>query len=97
RVLMQERGLLLFPVLSAICTILAAAVFIAPTAVLLGGQAGRGSSGPSLEAAHIALLFTLYLVVAAVTLFFNTAMVSMAIERLRGNDPRVQDGLRVAV
>lgn len=94
QVLLAEQGLLLFPALSAVCTVLAAVAFALPAVVTLAVFDSSSSQG--LEAAHAALLFAFYLVISFVTLFFNTAMVGMALERLRGRDPRVGDGFRVA-
>lgn len=95
QVLMAEQGLLLFPALSGVCTVVAAVIFALPAALVFS-TTPDSSSGRSLETTHLVLLFLFYLVTAFITLFFNTAMVGVAIERLRGGDPRVGDGFRVA-
>jgi hypothetical protein len=95
--LLAEQGLLIFPVLSAVCTLIAAVVFAAPAAAILMSSSEAGIDEGSLETVHYVLLFGLYMVTAFVTLFFNTAMVAVAMERLQGRDPRVADGFRVAM
>ena len=45
----------------------------------------------------MALLFVFYLVTAFVTLFFNTALVGAALERLRGGNPTLGTGFAVAM
>jgi hypothetical protein len=97
QVLMAEEGLLIFPVLSGVFTVLAAAAFILPAAVIAGLLGSRSSSQQSGDPLPVVLLFLFYLVTSFITLFFNTAMVSIALERLRGGDPRVGEGFRVAV
>lgn len=97
RVMVAEQGLLIFPVLSAVFTVLAFAAFVVPAAVVWGLIGATSSSQQSGDVVGVVLLFLFYLVTSFITLFFNTAMVSIALERLRGGDPRVGDGLRVAM
>jgi hypothetical protein len=97
-VLLSDKELAIFPILSTICTVIAVAVFVLPVAALvfLADQATRGSRQIS-EPLGIALLFVFYLVTAFVTLFFNTALVGAVLERLRGGDPSVGTGFGVAL
>ena len=96
KVLTEEKGLVIFPVLSAVFTVLAFAAFVVPAAVVWGLIGAASNSKQSGDPIGVALLFVFYLVMSFVTLFFNTAMVGIALERLRGRDPRVGDGFRVA-
>jgi hypothetical protein len=89
-VLRSDKELLLFPVVSAICTALVAATFILP-AIGLGLFDGKE---PDLR--HAVLAFAFYLSQYFVIFFFNTALVGAAMIRLEGGDPTVADGLRIA-
>src|ERR1700749_2582989 len=90
RVLLSDKALAIYPLLSAICTAIAVAVFVLPVAavVFVADRAVRGQQQIS-EPLAIALLFLFYLVTAFVTLFFNTALVGAVLERLRGHDVSV--------
>jgi hypothetical protein len=48
------------------------------------------------EPAFLAVYFAFYLVAYFVVIFFNAALISCAMIRLRGGDPTVGDGLRAA-
>jgi len=100
RVLMQDRELMLFPILSGITVILTALLFAA--AAYSTGTFDRISeaSGAGGEVAFtgvdVALGVALAFAVTAVTVFFNAALVAAALERLGGGDPTVGSGLRAA-
>ncbi len=85
RVLMLDRELLWFPVFS-----LLGLLPIAAAGAVLGAAAGDGGAA---TAAMVILLVAAYVV----TVFFNAALVSAALERLRGGDPDVRSGLRHAM
>lgn len=92
-VLRSDRELLVFPLLSALCTLLVAATFIAPLA--FGGVLARLDDG----GAPIWLWplgFVFYLTQYFVIFFFNAALVGAARIRLDGGDPTVADGFRLA-
>ncbi|WP_374473774.1 DUF6159 family protein [Arenimonas sp.] len=89
-VLRTDKELLLFPVISAIATLLVAATFLVP---VLGLRLFEGGEiGPM--GAVVGFLF--YLSQYFVIFFFNTALVGAAMIRLEGGDPTVADGLRIA-
>ena len=92
-VLAKDKELLVFPLLSAICTLIVAAAFLLP-AVGLGALDGLREDGMSVTAYVFAFLF--YLVQYFVIFFFNSALVGAAMIRLEGGDPTVRDGLRIA-
>ncbi len=77
-VLMKDRELLLFPVMSAI-------------GLLLLGFAGLMSG--IAESGNLVAFFGMILIAYFITIFFNAALVSAALERLRGGDPNVMSGL----
>ena len=92
-VLAKDKELLVFPLLSAVCTLIVAAAFVLP-AFGMGALDGLREGGMSPTAYVFAFLF--YLVQYFVIFFFNSALVGAAMIRLDGGDPTVRDGLRIA-
>ena len=92
-VLAQDKELLVFPLLSAICTLLVVAAFVLP-ALGLGALDGLRSGG--VPVAMYVLGFLFYMVQYFVIFFFNSALVGAALIRLDGGDPTLRDGLRIA-
>ena len=92
-VLRQDKELLLFPLFSAIATLIVSASFIVP--LVLTGAFER-SVAPGDETAYMVFLFLFYLVQYFIIFFFNSARVGAAMIRLDGGDPTVSDGLRIA-
>lgn len=93
-VLAKDKELLVFPLLSAACTLIVSAAFVLP-ALGLGALDGlRAGGGVSLAVYVLAFLF--YLVQYFVIFFFNSALVGAAMIRLDGGDPTLRDGLRIA-
>jgi hypothetical protein len=92
-VLAKDKELLVFPLLSAVCTLVVAAAFLLP-AFGLGALDGLGERGVPAGAYLLAFLF--YLTQYFVIFFFNSALVGAAMIRLDGGDPSVRDGLRIA-
>ena len=92
-VLAANKRLMLFPVLSALCTLIVLASFLVPAfASGMLTQFDRGHLRP----ATAALLFGFYLVQYFIIIFFNTALVGAALVHLRGGNPTLGDGLRIA-
>ncbi len=97
-VLRAEKGLLLFPALSGICTLFALAVFAVPAIGLMIATGGRREHVDLFsDPVSLILLFGFYLVTSFVTLFFNTALVGTVLEGLRGGRPRTSTGFEVAL
>lgn len=92
-VLAQDKELLVFPLLSAICALVVTAAFVLP-ALGLGALDGLGNGG--VPVATYALAFLFYLAQYFVIFFFNSALVGAAMIRLDGGDPTLRDGLRIA-
>ena len=92
-VLAKDKELLVFPLLSAVCTLIVAAAFVLP-ALGMGALDGLREGGMSPTAYVFAFLF--YLVQYFVIFFFNSALVGAAMIRLDGGDPTLSDGLRIA-
>ncbi len=93
-VLQAEKKLLVFPALSALCTLLVAASFL-----LQASAAGlfRHIDHGHLTADRLPLWFVFYLVQYFIIIFFNCALVGAALIRLRGGMPTLADGLRCAI
>ncbi|MCX7555753.1 DUF6159 family protein [Xanthomonadaceae bacterium JHOS43] len=94
-VLSKDKELLVFPLLSAICTLIVAAAFVLP-AFGLGALDGLSDGGEGLPLLAYVLAFAFYLVQYFVIFFFNSALVGAAMIRLDGGDPTLRDGLRIA-
>ncbi|MEF8788203.1 MAG: DUF6159 family protein, partial [Planctomycetota bacterium] len=95
-VLKKDKELLLFPLLSGICWLLVMASFALP--MWSSGFMEPPAEGASLysEIGYYAYLFVFYVASYFVVVFFNSAVVSCAVLRMRGEDPTVRDGLRAA-
>jgi hypothetical protein len=94
-VLRADSELLLFPVVSAILSILVAVTFFVP-AILAGVFAPGIEDGAVLSSTGYAAILLFYVVQYFVIFFCNTALVGAALIRLRGGDPTVADGFRIA-
>ncbi|MCY3506334.1 MAG: DUF6159 family protein [Chloroflexi bacterium] len=94
RVLMLDRELILFPVMSvAAMVLLAVAIFAGG---LLGGAFGLAEEGGEGSGGDLALALVLAFGSSFIVIFFNAALVAAALERLRGGDPNVTSGLKAA-
>jgi uncharacterized protein DUF6159 len=104
-VLRQDKQLVLFPILSAVVCLAVMATFAAPFLVepqlveqIFGKEQPGDPERQSLpqQVIFYSLLFVYYFVNYFIVVFFNTALVSCAIIRFRGETPTVGDGLRMA-
>ena len=86
-ILMADKKLLVFPLLSGIISLIVLATFILPLVIgqFLGGLF------------FYAALFVFYLVSYFVVIFFNTALISCVNARLQGRDMSVGEGLSNAL
>lgn len=89
-VLKADKALLVLPLLSGIASIIVALSFLFP--LFLAG----GTTEEPTPLTYVAL-FAMYVTLAFVTVFFNTALVAGAYERLRGGDPTLASALGGAV
>jgi Family of unknown function (DUF6159) len=87
-VLREDPRLLALPLLSAICAAVVIATFVAPLS-LADGTDGNGGW------LYLWLLL-LYTALYAVGIFFNTALVAIALVRLAGGAVGIRDGLALA-
>jgi hypothetical protein len=95
-VLMRDKALLLFPVVSGIACFLVLLTFIVP-AVGLGGSGMRGLGQGTGGLAGYVLLFCYYLCNFFVVYFFNAALVDFVTTRLKGGEPTLGASLQAAV
>lgn len=100
RVLMLDKELLIFPLISGIACMFVMASFAVPlwasgyTDVLReGNQQGMGQTQ---EIVGYAILFAYYFVNYFVIIFFNSALIACAIIRFRGGNPTLGDGFSAA-
>lgn len=94
-VLRADKELLVFPVVSGVLSILVLATFAVPV-VLAGWFDATVLEESGFPAAGYIVGFLFYVVQYFVILFCNTALVGAALIRLRGGDPTVGDGFRIA-
>jgi hypothetical protein len=94
RVLQQDRELIWLPVFSLLSTAITAALFLGGfwLTTTTDPVTGRFQTSP----AGWVILAVMYLVLAFVTIFFNTALISAAWERLHGGDPTLGSALDAA-
>jgi len=95
-VLKSDRELLVFPVISAVLSVVVVLTFAVPA--FLSGVFRPGPDGElSMPAEGYLIAFLFYVVQYFVIFFCNTALVGAAMIRLRGGDPSVGDGFQIAV
>lgn len=96
-VLRSDKSLLIFPLLSGLCTLLVAASFLIPVALLVtgGGHVDAGADR-GMSAGSYALMFGFYLVQYFVIIFFQTALTGVALMHLRGEPTSVSAGFALA-
>ncbi len=92
-VLRADKELMIFPLISAVASIIVFATFLVPS-ILAGLFDEASESGVPIAGYIVAFLF--YVVMYTVTIFFNSAVVGAATIRLQGGDPTVRDGLSIA-
>jgi hypothetical protein len=96
-VLRSDKSLLVFPLLSGLCTLLVAASFLIPVAVmLLGGEHAGQDFHQRMSAGAYLLMFAFYLVQYFVIIFFQTALTGVALMHLRGEPTSVAAGFALA-
>ena len=96
-VLRSDKSLLVFPLLSGLCTLLVAASFLIPVGLMAIGDGHAGArveEGMSADA--YLLMFGFYLVQYFVIIFFQTALTGVALMHLRGEPTSVAAGFALA-
>lgn len=95
-VLRADKELVVFPIISSIGVLLVSVSFILP--MIFAGVVDSLVSGEGGEINFLSFIiaFLFYLAQYFVIIFANAALVSAAMIRLRGGDPTVGDGFRIA-
>jgi len=88
-ILMQDKKLLAFPVMSGVISLLVLATFVLP--LLFVDPLKNGVPGGSLV--FYAALFLFYVVSYFVVIFFNTALITCVYARLNGKDMTIGEAL----
>ncbi len=96
-VLRSDKSLLVFPLLSGLCTLLVAASFLIPVGMMLiGGEQAGQDLQERMSVGSYLLMFAFYLVQYFVIIFFQTALTGAALMHLRGEPTSVGAGLALA-
>ncbi len=99
RVLLHDKELLVFPLISTIALILTIAVVFGSGMVFRAADSVNSSAdaaGSALGLADFVLMGVFYFVNYFIIIYFNAALIGAARIRLRGGDPNVWDGFRAA-
>jgi len=92
-VLKKDKEILVFPVLSGLSSMAAAASFIIPAFLLASHEEAAKKQN---HLAWYLLTFAFYLVSYFITIFFNVGVMTCASIRMDGGDPTVKDGFKGA-
>ncbi len=95
-VLKQDKGLLVFPLISGCCCLLLLASFAVPLYVTDAWQPPARDAATVKQISYYGVLFLFYFCNYFVVVFFNAAIVACAAMRMSGGNPTVGDGFRAA-
>ena len=96
-VLRSDKSLLVFPLLSGLCTLLVAASFLISVGVMvIGGEQAGADFHERMSVGSYLLMFAFYLVQYFVIIFFQTALTGVALMHLRGEPTSVGAGFALA-
>lgn len=95
-VLRADKELIVYPIVSSIGVLLVTATFFIP--IVLSGVADGilTGGGDQMTIVSFIVLFIYYVAQYFVIIFANTALVGAAMIRLKGGDPTLGDGFRIA-
>jgi hypothetical protein len=96
KVLMDDKSLLLFPILSGASLVMVLASFLIPALAMYPSLAGLVAAIEDPTPSSLAGIFAFYLANYFVIAFFNTALVSVALARFDGDTIPASEGLRTA-
>jgi hypothetical protein len=94
RLLMDDKSLLVFPLMSSIAMVLIVGSFAVPLLPALGIAAGKAPH--AISSTGYLWLFVFYWIQYSIIIFFNTALVEVAMRRFDDEEARIGDGLRRA-
>jgi hypothetical protein len=93
-VLRADKELIVFPIVSMIGLVVVSIVFLVPS--IAAGLFDSATQGRGDGVLSVIVGFLFYVVVYSVIFYANTALVGAAMIRLRGGDPTLADGFRIA-
>lgn len=97
RVLMMDKELMLFPVLSVVLSLILVASFFVPLSMAVDWSTFGKEDLPIPAPVLGLLVFCFYFLVSLAVVFCNVAMLHCAGMRFRGGDPTVMDGIRAGL
>lgn len=92
-VLKEDKELMVLPLLSGIASLAVMATFLVPIFATSRSTDALGNETSNLGVVQVLLFFLMYAVLAYVTIFFRTALLCGADERLRGGNPSLASAL----
>jgi hypothetical protein len=95
RLLLQDKSLLVFPLLSSLAVVIVIGSFAVPLFPVVGLLSARGAEH-TLSALTYVALFGFYWLQFSIIVFFNTALVEVAMRRFDGENATVGAGLKRA-
>lgn len=99
QVLKSDKELIVFPIVSFVGVILVSLSFLIPllgTGILDAVARDGSSQTTAFGVIHVIILFLFYLVMYTVIIFCQSALIGAAMIRLKGGDPTLSDGFRIA-
>jgi hypothetical protein len=99
-VLKEDPALLIFPLLSSVAIILVLASFAVPVWTMhhnLPAALADGSTTHTARLLFFAGIYLFYVISYSIVMFFNTALIAVALQRLDGEPASVREGLRAAL
>jgi len=94
QVLVKDKELMIFPILSAIVTLIVIASFVAPVSLFWGALEKNFSFDETTRnVVGAIILFCFYFITYFVIIFFNVAILECVSMRFGGGDPKFKDGL----
>lgn len=98
-VLMDDPALLVFPLLSSLAIVVLLASFAVPLWIAHPDLHAElaGSTARTARLLYVAGMYLFYLLSYAIVMFFNTALIAVALRRLDGEPASVREGLETAL
>jgi len=99
RVLMKDRELIWFPIMAGaiLLVVVGIAAAIGNGTGTFDRLNGDSATGQQANAGDAIIGVVLYTIATFTVIFFNSALIAAAMERLRGGDPSVSSGFRAAL
>lgn len=93
RVVMRHKQLMIFPILSAVASIILVAALSVPTAILTGITKSKVDN----DWWFFVFFAIFYFICSFIVIFFNTGLISCAKTSLDGGEPTFREGMRAAM